>query len=79
MIGRVRNWARLVGGKPAFLIDAPFEPEFSSAERELIAKGAGSVTTIDSPAPGNGRTEQSRPKATISSLEGGNEPPGGGS
>ena len=62
MTGRVRNWARLVKGRPAFLKDALFKSEFSGSERELIAKGAGSVTTIDSPAPGNGRTEQSRPK-----------------
>ena len=78
MRGKVRNRARLVKGRPAFLKDALFKPEFSGSERELIAKGAGSVTTIDSPAPGNGRTEQSRPKAVICSLEGGNESPGGG-
>ncbi len=36
MRGRVRNWSRLVRGKPVFDKDAPSEVEFLSYERDLI-------------------------------------------
>ncbi len=64
MTGRVRNWARLINGKPKFNKDAPSEADFSPGERELIARAAGRVldaTEIDSPRPDNARTGVSRP------------------
>ncbi len=61
MTGRVRNWARLVKGKPRFDKDAPSEADFSPGERELIAGWAGNVAGIDSPQPAHGRTGASRP------------------
>ncbi len=64
MTGRVRNWARLINGKPSFNKDAPFETDFSPQERDLIAQAAGQVldaTEIDSPRPDNARTGVSRP------------------
>ncbi len=59
--GRVRNWARLVKGKPAFDKDAPSETDFSLHERDLIARAAGRVTETDSPRPENARTGAARP------------------
>ncbi len=56
MRGKVRNWARLVKGKPRFDNDAAAETEFSPHEWELIAGWAGSVAEIDSLAPGNAPT-----------------------
>ncbi len=64
MTGKVRNWARLVKGKPKFKKDASFETDFSPQERELVARAAGRVlgaTEIDSPRPDNARTGASRP------------------
>ncbi len=61
--GKVRNWARLVNGKPKFNKDAPSETDFSPHERDLIARAAGRVSDaagIDSPRPDNGRTARSR-------------------
>ena len=40
MTGRVRNWARLINGKPTFNKDAPFDTDFSPQERDLIARAA---------------------------------------
>ncbi len=60
--GRVRNWARLVNGKPKFNKDAPSETDFSPHERDLIARAAGRVSDtaeIDSPRPDNARTARS--------------------
>ncbi len=62
--GRVRNWARLVNGKPKFNQDAPSETDFSPHERDLIARAAGRVSgaaEIDSPRPDNARTARSHP------------------
>ena len=62
--GRVRNWARLVNGRPKFNKDAPSEMDFSPHERDLIARAAGRVSDaaeIDSPRPDNARTGASRP------------------
>ncbi len=62
--GKVRNWARLVNGKPKFNKDAPSETDFSPHERDQIARAAGRVSDaaeIDSPRPDNARTARSRP------------------
>ena len=64
MTGRVRNWARLVNGKPTFDRDAPSEVDFAPHERDLIARAAGNVAEIDSARPENGRT------APVSPLDG---------
>ncbi len=59
MTGRVRNWARLVKGKPSFDRQAKPAPEFTPDEVDLIARAAGRVSDaveIDSPAPGNAPT-----------------------
>ncbi len=56
MRGKVRNWARLVKGKPKFDKDAPSDVDFSPNELDLIARAAGNVAEIDSPRPDNGRT-----------------------
>ncbi len=64
MTGKVRNWARLVKGKPSFDRQAKPAPEFTPDEVDLIAHAAGLVSDVartDSPAPGNARTDASRP------------------
>ena len=64
MRGRVRNWARLVKSEPIFTKDAPPEADFSSQDRDMIARTAGQVVDvghIDSPRPENGHTARSRP------------------
>ncbi len=64
MRGRVRNWARLVKGKPSFDKDAPAEANFLLQDRGLIAQTAGQVVDVghmDSPRPENGHTVRSRP------------------
>ena len=61
MRGKVRNWARLVKGKPTFGKDAPSETDFSSGERDMVAQAAGRVTETDSPRPENARTVRSHP------------------
>ncbi len=65
MTGRVRNWARLVKGKPSFDRQAKPAPEFTPDEVDLIAHAAGRVLEAagtDSPAPGNARTDATRPQ-----------------
>ncbi len=64
MRGKVRNWVRLVNGKPKFNKDAPSETDFSPHERDQIARAAGRVSDaaqIDSPRPDNARTATTRP------------------
>lgn len=64
MRGKVRNWARLVNGKPIFDKAAPTEADFSPQDRDLIARAAGQVigpAEMDSPRPDNGRTARSCP------------------
>ncbi len=59
MTGRVRNWARLVKGKPSFDRQAKPKPEFTPDEVDLIVHAAGRVLEAagtDSPAPGNARS-----------------------
>ena len=55
MRGRVRNWARIVKGKPRFDRKALHDTAFTSAERDAVAKAAGRVTA-DTPhsAPSSG-------------------------
>ncbi len=63
MHGQVRNWARLVKGKPVFGKDAPSEVDFSPEERDLVAQAAGRVADLAEPAsprPENGRTAPAR-------------------
>ena len=45
MHGRVRNWARLVKGKPRFDGKAQNDPEFTPAEINVVAAAAGVVKT----------------------------------
>ncbi len=61
MCGKARNWARLVKGKPAFGKDAPSKADFSSGERDMVARAAGRVTETDSPRPENARTAATHP------------------
>ncbi len=64
MTGRVRNWARLVNGKPKFGGRGEPEPGFTSADRELIAQAAGKVADTPqrvAPTGDNARTGVSRP------------------
>ena len=44
MTGQVRNWVRLVKGKPKFDHKALRDPSFTRAERDVAAKAAGKVT-----------------------------------
>ena len=60
MRGRVRNWARLVKGKPKFDKGAPSETDFSSGKRDMVAQATGRVTETDSPRPENARTSADR-------------------
>ncbi len=74
MLGRVRNWARLVKGKVTFDRQAAPTTEFAPDEVDLITSAAGRVSDavgIDSPAPGNART------APISVRDGPRVPPDG--
>ena len=64
MRGGVRNWARLINGKPNFGRGASTEADFSPQDRDLVALAAGRVIELaetDSPAPGNGRTAAIHP------------------
>ena len=72
MTGKVRNWARLVKGKPSFDRQANPAPEFAPNELDMIARAAGQVSdtaVIDSPAPGNARTDASRPSDDSDCLQ----------
>jgi hypothetical protein len=72
MTGKVRNWARLINGKPKFNKDALSETDFSSQERELVARAAGRVSRgaeIDSPRPDNARTGATRPSEGSDCLQ----------
>ena len=74
MRGQVRNWARLVSGKPAFDKDASSEVDFSPHERGLVSRAAGRVAGLaemESPQP-----ENARPCATLPS-DGPKHPRGG--
>ncbi len=62
--GRVRNWARLVKGKPSFERQAAPAADFAPDERKVIAQAAGAVTDLmrgAPPAVGEGHTARSHP------------------
>ncbi len=62
--GPVRNWARIVKGKPAFNKDASSEVDFSPHERKMVEQAAGRVarlTETDSARPENAHTARSCP------------------
>ena len=61
MRGTVRNWSRLVRGKPVFDKDASSEVDFLSYERDLIARAAGSAVEIASARPENAGTAATHP------------------
>lgn len=73
LTGRVRNWARLVNGRPKFGRDALPEPDFTPGERDIAAMAAGRVAEINSPRLGNGPTGATRPSDAPDylSVEGG--------
>ena len=73
MRGCVRNWARLVTGKPVFDKDAPSNVDFSSHDRMLVAQAAGRVvdlTETDSVRPENARTAPSAPSDGLGHIPG---------
>ncbi len=52
MRGRVRNWARLVKGKPNFTRKAKPDTDFMPDEREVIGRAAGTVVgVVETPPP----------------------------
>ncbi len=62
--GQVRNWVRIVKGKPVFNKDASSEMDFSPHERTMVEQAAGRVarlTKTDSARPENAHTARSRP------------------
>ncbi len=64
MRGKVRNWARLVNGKPGFNRQAQSEEDFTPEERTAIAQAAGTVTALMESAPpgvAKARTVRSHP------------------
>ncbi len=62
MRGRVRNWARLVNGKPGFNRQAQSEEDFTPEERTAIAQAAGTVTALMESAPsGVAKAHSARP------------------
>ncbi len=54
MTGRVRNWARLVKGKPNFTRKSQPDPDFTPDERQVIAQAAGTVVDLDEIRPASG-------------------------
>ncbi len=52
--GKVRNWARLLKGKPNFTRKAQADPEFTPDEREAISLAAGSVVDLPETRPASG-------------------------
>ncbi len=54
MTGRVRNWARLVKGKPNFTRKSQPDPDFTPDERQVIALAAGTVVDLDETRPASG-------------------------
>ncbi len=64
MRGTVRNWARLVNGKPKFDRKAPPDPDFKPSERGVIAQAAGGRAGKPQSVPprgDNARTAATRP------------------
>ncbi len=54
MSGKVRNWARLVKGKPNFTRKAKSDPDFTPDERQVVAQAAGTVVDLDEKRPASG-------------------------
>ncbi len=54
MKGRVRNWARLVKGKPNFTRKSQPAPDFTPDERQVIAQAAGTVVDLYETRPASG-------------------------
>ncbi len=52
--GKVRNWARLLKGKPNFTRKAQADPEFTPDEREAIILAADSVVDLAETRPASG-------------------------
>jgi hypothetical protein len=61
MTGRVRNWARLINGKPKFDQKAAREPDFTPAERNVVAEAAGRVTGSPQRVPSSGDKARTKP------------------
>ncbi len=62
--GQVRNWVRIVKGKPVFNKDASSEMDFSPHERKMVEQAAGRVARLietDSVRPENAHTARSHP------------------
>ena len=53
LLGKVRNWARLVKGKSKFDQKAQNDPIFTPAERIVVAKAARRVTPQSAPSSGD--------------------------
>ncbi len=76
--GRVRNWARLVNGKPGFNRQAQSEEDFMPEERTEIAQAAGTVTALMKSAPpgkAKARTARSHPSDGPEHPQGQNRAP----
>ena len=67
MTGRVRNWVRLVNGKPKFDQKALHDPDFTPAESNVVAEAAGRVTGTPQRVPSSGDNAHTAP---ISPLHG---------
>ena len=65
MTGRVRNWARLVKGKPVFNKDTSSEVDFSSHERRLVARAAGRVVELTEMGPARPENERTAPSCPL--------------
>ncbi len=77
LTGRVRNWARLVKGKPGFNRQARSEEEFTPEERAVIAQTAGTVTDLTervSPSVAQACTARSHPTDGPEYHQGRDEP-----
>ena len=61
MTGWVRNWARLVMGKPKFDRKALHDPSFTPTERDAASKAAGKVTGMPQRAPLSGDNARTMP------------------
>jgi hypothetical protein len=74
MTGRVRNWARLVNGKPKFDRKASPDPDFTPDERSVVVEAAGKVTGQPQRVPPSGDKART---AAISPPDGPNYPQDG--
>ncbi len=61
MTGRVRNWARLVKGKPKFDQKAARDPDFTPVERNVVAVAAGRVMGSPQRVPSSGDKARTKP------------------